>query len=80
MWAFANCSELTVVECGEALMTLRMQSFYNCSRLERVALPLKGNMIEDDVFGNCSKLISVDLVGGTIKLLPRYIWRAGEMR
>ena len=64
MYAFANCSKLSDVECGEALRTLSGYAFASCPKLERIALPLKGGMIENHVFIGCSKLETVDLVGG----------------
>ena len=79
MQAFYNCVELSDVECGKLLETLQSFAFADCHKLERVAMPLKDDMIGGNhVFGNCSKLISVDLVGGihkTVASLHLESWR-----
>ena len=77
--AFGFCGELTDVEFGEALGTLKEAAFRGCPKLKRIALPLKGNMIEDDVFEDCPKLTTVDLVGGihrTVASLHDESWRS----
>ena len=63
--AFGFCGNISDVEFGEALETLHEGAFNKCSKLERIALPLKDDIIEDGVFHNCTKLTTVDLVGGT---------------
>ena len=76
--AFSYCRELTDVEFGEGLMTLHEGAFCGCSKLKRISLPLKGGMIEDNVFLYCSKLETVDLVGGihqTVASLHLESWR-----
>ena len=78
MGAFASCMELSDVEFGEALMTLEEAAFIYCDELKRIALPLKANIIEDDVFNGCPKLTTVDLVGGvhkTVASLHLECWR-----
>ena len=62
--AFGWCSELSNLEFGEGLRTLQEVAFSNCHKLERIVLPLKDDMIENNVFDNCPKLETVDLVGG----------------
>ena len=76
--AFAWCDDLSDVECGEALRTLQEEAFDNCRSLERISLPLKGNMIEDGAFYRCPTLTTVHLVGGihrTIASLHLESWR-----
>ena len=76
--AFSDCSELSDVECGEDLETIQMAAFQDYVKLTRIALPLKDNMIEDQVFLNCKKLETVDLIGGihdTAASLHMESWR-----
>ena len=76
--AFAGCVELYDVEFDKDLRTIQRQAFHYCRNLKRITLPLKGNMIEDDVFYQCPKLETVDLVVGvhqTIASLHLESWR-----
>ena len=80
-WAFANCPMLSDVECGEGLETLR-DPFMICHGLERIVLPLKGNIIEDRTFRYCPKLTTVDLVvsiHNTVASLHLKSWRSEMM-
>ena len=64
--------------CGERLQLLKASAFYSYLKLKRIALPLKGNLIEDYVFLNCPELTKVDLVGGihnTVASLHLESWR-----
>ena len=77
--AFAWCHTLSDVECGEGMMTLHRGAFRNCRQLKRIALPLKGGMIEDDAFLHCYKLTTVDLLEGvhqTVACLHMESWRS----
>ena len=77
MNAFAF-NELSDVEFGEDLGTIRECAFLECRKLKRIALPLKGGMIERDAFDNCPELKTVDLVGGvhnTVASLHLESWR-----
>ena len=69
---------------SEGLETLEGGAFTFCSRLRRIALPLKGDMFEDQntinmpVFNYFDDLSHVDLVGGihkTISFLHLESWR-----
>eukprot|EP00986_Skeletonema_menzelii_P012350 scaffold6796_cov142-Skeletonema_menzelii.AAC.1 len=76
--AFKCCHELSDVEFGEELETLQEGAFLHCPKLKRIALPLKDNMIEDRVFGECLMLTTVDMVGGihnTVASLHMESWR-----
>ena len=76
--AFSKCPWLTDVEFGSPLQTLQKDTFIGCDKLERIALPLRGGMIEDGVFDQCPKLTTVDLVGGihqTVASLHMESWR-----
>ena len=76
--AFANCHKISDVEFGEALRKLGNSFGYWCDNLKRIALPLKSGLIEDDVFNYCSRLTTVDLVGGihdTVASLHMESWR-----
>jgi hypothetical protein len=78
-WAFSSCIRLTDLDLPEDLDRIGPYAFYNCtSSLRRIVMPLKDNMIEDDVFYECPKLSTVDLVGGihkTIASLHLESWR-----
>ena len=80
-WAFASCVQLTDVEFGEGLEALQQKAFEKCPSLQLVAIPLNC-VIEKNVFYKCSKLATVDLVGGihnTVASLHLESWR-NEMR
>ena len=79
--AFANCSELTDLEFGEALR-IEEYAFWNCRKLKRIAVSLKGNMIGDHVFYGCPMLATIDLVGGihqTVTSFHMDSWRSDMM-
>ena len=71
------CEQLTDLELPERLETVGYNAFNLCQRLRRIALPLKSDMIGDNVFGECPQLKGVEV---STKLLPRCTWRAGEMK
>ena len=81
-WTFSNCNQLTDLELPEGLETLLNGEFNNCLRLQRIALPLKDDMIDSSVFFNCPVLVTVDLAGGihdTVASLHLESWR-NEMK
>ena len=76
--AFGDCFQLSDVEFGEALRTLQDSAFYGCFRLKRIALPMRGDMIEVGVFDSCHELTTIDLIGGahdTVASLHFESWR-----
>ncbi|KAK1733391.1 hypothetical protein QTG54_015950 [Skeletonema marinoi] len=81
MCAFWNCTALTNVKFGKELESIGRTAFYECTSLERIAIPLKEGMItENNIFQGCKKLIHVDLVEGeqlhgTIAALLLEEWR-----
>jgi hypothetical protein len=82
-WAFNSCKKLKYLVLPKDLETIREFAFCDCTSLRRIAMTLKDNiMIEDDVFNNCQKLTTVDLVGRyhkTISSLHLESWK-NEMR
>ena len=77
-WAFYNCQHLTDLELPEGLERLQEFAFHSCIALRRIAVPLKSKMIEDDVFGDCPNLKTMELVGGihrTVASLHLERWR-----
>ena len=77
-WAFFNCNEISDMEFGEELETVEHNAFEFCPGLRRIALPLKYNVIENDAFGVCEELTTIDLVGGihnTVASLHMESWR-----
>ncbi|KAK1742648.1 leucine-rich repeat domain-containing protein [Skeletonema marinoi] len=62
--AFSNCVQITDLELPEGLETIEQFAFSKCERLSRIAIPLNCVIGRDDVFYNCPKLTTVDLVGG----------------
>ena len=86
-WAFGDCNQLTDVEFGRDLETIGTNSFYCCRRLQRISIPLKGNLFPFDVddqrytqFDCCENLTAVNIVGAeglhkTISSLLLASWR-----
>ncbi len=77
---------MTDIELSERLETIGVRAFHGCSRLQRIAIPLKRDLFEYDdedekynQFNNCEQLKTVDIVGGihtTIASLHMESWRA----
>ena len=58
--AFAECLQLTEVELSKDLETVGGGAFVRCPLLRRIALPLKENMLENDVvFRGCDDLSQI---------------------
>lgn len=80
--AFSSCKRLTDIEFSERLGTLGSSAFKGCKRLECIAIPLKRDLFvsdNDNQFGNCERLETVELVGGihkTVASLHLDSWRA----
>jgi hypothetical protein len=75
--AFKNCDQLTDVEMPE-VERIKDSAFYDCPLLRRIAIPLKDDIFNISVFGNCVNLSTVNLVGGiykTITSLHMESWR-----
>jgi hypothetical protein len=64
---------------GEKLERIELNAFSNCAALRSISIPLKDNLIGDNVFYRCEDLSRVDaLVGGlhkTISSLHLESWR-----
>eukprot|EP00986_Skeletonema_menzelii_P010178 scaffold4862_cov133-Skeletonema_menzelii.AAC.7 len=60
--AFMDCYELTDLQLPEGSETQQRGTF-KCSRLRRIAMPLKSEMIGNGAFENCPQLVTVNLVG-----------------
>ena len=83
--AFGFCTRLTDVELSERLETIEPGAFFGCDRLQRIAVPLKRDLLpfDDrfqcyDQFEDCYQLTTVDLVGGiheTVSSLHMESWR-----
>jgi hypothetical protein len=64
MRAYSGCTNLINVKFGKELESIGRGAFYDCTSLERIALPLKDDMItHDGIFLGCKKLKHVDLIG-----------------
>ena len=79
--AFGECKRLTDVELSDRLERIGPVAFWNCERLQRIAIPLKRNLfvLPHDQFFQCKELTTVDLVGGineTVASLHMESWRA----
>ena len=78
-YALGHCTNLKNVKLGKDLKSIEPGSFWDCTSLERIALPLKdGMIIDNNVFQGCAKLRSVDLIGGvheTIAALLMEEWK-----
>ncbi|KAK1733232.1 leucine-rich repeat domain-containing protein [Skeletonema marinoi] len=65
--AFSGCDALTNVKFGKELESIGSSAFYGCMSLERITIPLKDGMINDnDIFQGCEDMKHVDLVEGAI--------------
>eukprot|EP00984_Skeletonema_dohrnii_P030269 scaffold21639_cov77-Skeletonema_dohrnii-CCMP3373.AAC.3 len=65
--AFWWCYALTNINFCKELESIRAGAFYGCTSLERINIPLKDGMINDDnVFMGCGNLKHVDLVEGAV--------------
>ncbi len=76
--AFGGCEALAAVRFSSKLERIEGESFMNCRSLERIALPMKDVITNDDTFQGCDNLEHVDLVGGiheTIAALHLEEWR-----
>lgn len=62
-FAFSKCN-ISSVEIGKSVKTIRYSSFYGCALLESVVIPKTVTEIESYAFYNCSSLRSV-YYGGT---------------
>ena len=86
-WAFSHCKHLTDVEFGRDLERMGFNSFLNCPNLQRIAIPLKDNLLlfhpreqQYNQFEGCENLTTVDIVGveeikKTISSLLLEAWR-----
>ena len=77
--AFQWCNDLTDVECGQ-LKIIRTNAFYECESLERVTVPLAGNLIvANDTFQGCKKLRHAGFADGVLLRQIQYLqlkkWR-----
>ena len=62
-WAFNECRDMSELELPAVLEHVEEFALNGCRCLERIAIPLKDNLISDNVFTDCDELIKVDLVG-----------------
>ena len=79
-WAFNHCEALADLKFSSKLERINKGAFLSCTSLERITIPLKGNMITHDrTFMVCNGLKHVDLVEGalhdTIAALHLEDWR-----
>jgi hypothetical protein len=81
-FAFQSCEHLTDVEMPD-VERIGNNAFSQCTRLRRIAIPLKDGIIAgDNVFYDCKNLSTVNLGGGihkTISSLHLESWRNGMM-
>jgi hypothetical protein len=77
-YAFQFCVSMTDVEFGEGLEQMEEFAFLNCYSLRRVAMPLKMDLISDNIFKGCTSMANIELVGGvhsTISHFSLQVWR-----
>jgi hypothetical protein len=66
--AFYSCKKLRDVELSKDLEIIGGHAFMSCPRLRRIAMPLKGNLLQNNiVFKECDELSTVNLAGGVNK-------------
>ena len=75
--AFNHCQAMKKVKFSNKLERIVEGTFYGCTSLERISLPLKDSMITaDNIFQGCKELKRVDLVEGAIlnKTVAALLW------
>jgi len=75
-YAFSDCHALTNVVFGKELESIEGLAFFRCTSLERIAIPLKDDIItDDDIFSGCKNLKHVDLVEGELhETIDALLW------
>eukprot|EP00984_Skeletonema_dohrnii_P013358 scaffold5517_cov77-Skeletonema_dohrnii-CCMP3373.AAC.4 len=76
--AFQFCINMTDVEFGEGLERMDESALLNCYSLRRVAMPLREDLISDNIFKGCTSMASVELVGevhNTISHFSLQVWK-----
>mmetsp|Transcript_32850 Transcript_32850/g.48441 ORF Transcript_32850/g.48441 Transcript_32850/m.48441 type:complete len:343 (+) Transcript_32850:130-1158(+) len=76
--AFQFCINMTDVEFGEGLERMDESALLNCYSLRRVAMPLREDLISDNIFKGCTNMASVELVGevhNTISHFSLQVWK-----
>ena len=79
-YAFEGCSALTGVVLGKDLERIEMSTFFECTALRSISIPLKDNLIVANyAFTSCEILSRVDILAGginaTISSLHLEMWR-----
>ena len=78
-YTFHKCEGLTEAVFGKDLEIIERYAFYSCTALRRIAIPLKNNLIVEDIaFNLCENLSRVDVIGGiqkTMSSLHMESWR-----
>ena len=78
--AFQRCLALTDAVFGQNLESIERNAFFNCTALRRIVIPLKDNLIIDNLaFNNCENFSRVDTldegIRKTITSLHLESWR-----
>ena len=76
--AFMGCEQLTDVELSEDIYNIGHSAFISCSRLRRIVIPLKRNLLRYFVFDGCTNLSTVALIGWVHKTISSLLldsWR-----
>lgn len=73
MYAFYGCTNLTEVNLGGSMTTLRDNAFEECTALKTVVLPDSLTYIGSYAFHNCKALESVS-VPGSVDILPSSVF------
>jgi hypothetical protein len=76
--AFHGCEHLTEVELSKDLLRIETEAFSDCPQLRHIAMPLKDNLLGNQVFNEWNELSQVDLVGGIHKTVSSLLlerWR-----
>jgi len=76
--AFHGCEHLTEVALSKDLLRIETEAFSDCPQLRHIAMPLKDNLLGNQVFNEWNELSQVDLVGGIHKTVSSLLlerWR-----
>ena len=77
-YAFEDCEKLTEVELPEEVKGVECGAFEFCPSLERISMPLKDGIFEDEAVYCCEKLTTINIIGSihkTINYLSLESWR-----
>lgn len=71
-YAFAGCTNMTVITLPESVTAIGKYAFYNCSSLNSITIPRLAGYIEKATFDGCSRLTKVTINSNEVCSSARY--------